>query len=83
MIRDRLGFSHPDILTALVNVRRYDSTWEQQGTLPDLSLKTLRADLDAIIASARGAAAAAGLPEAEVLNRALGRAPAAEPARAA
>jgi hypothetical protein len=72
MIRDRNRIQYDNILTALRCIRDHDQRFYEPYPHDANGLKNLRADLDAIIASASGALAAAGLPADEVRARAMG-----------
>jgi hypothetical protein len=74
MILDRHGIHHDSILDAIKAIRDFDRRYAEPYPADTIGPKNLRADLDAIIASASGAAAAAGLPADEVRARAMGRA---------
>ncbi len=79
MVTDRFGNQYDSILAALKAVRGFDAKFNEAYPAGRTStdLADMRADLDAIIASASGAVAAAGLPRDEVLARAAGMARAA------
>ena len=77
MIRTHAGYEFDSILSALRAVRDADKSFTRFVSTSEEELSDLRANLDAIIASASGAVAAAGLPRDEVLARAAGMARAA------
>jgi hypothetical protein len=71
MITDCHGIQYANLLVALESIRDFDRRYREPYE-DKHAIAHIRADLDAIIASASGALAAAGLPADEVRARAMG-----------